>query len=331
LKESVTKTPFSPEESLKHKDGTTMMTFAKIARLLPALALLVVVTDQAKAASSSTYLSLGDSIAYGPGTTQDNGQGGSSAGFVSPYVSALASVNGGVAPNVINLALPGETAATFNTTDPNFTANSNYYVAGTVNGVPQASQESMLFHYVAVAAASGSPVTNITISFGMTDLMNLLNAPGFSTLTQAQQSAQVQAGLAQISGEYSSILTLVHTLAPNAKVDLIGAYNPFNATPNSPLATSAASAVLGLNNILQSLSQQGTGSTYINTYSAFLGNEGTFTNILSNGSVEPTAAGFSAIGALLSSTVVPEPGTVFLAAFGVIGLAGHAWQRRRAA
>jgi lysophospholipase L1-like esterase len=321
--------PFSPEETLKHKDGTTMTMFAKIARLLPALALMVVVTDQAKAASSSTYLSLGDSLAYGPGTTQDNGQGGSSAGFVSQYASALAAANGGVAPNVINLALPGESLATFNSTDANYTANSNYYVAGTVNGVPQASQESMLYHYIAVAAASGSPVTNITISLGMTDLMNILNAPGFSTLTQAQQAAEVQAGLTQISGEYSSILTLVHALAPNAKVDLIGAYDPYNGSPTSSIVTSAGAGVLGLNNILQSLAQ-GTGATYINTYSAFLGNEGAFTNVL-NGSINPTAAGFSAIGALLSSTVVPEPGTVFLAAFGVIGLAGHAWRRRRAA
>jgi lysophospholipase L1-like esterase len=187
----------------------------------------------------------------------------------------------------------------------------------------------MLYHYVAAAAASGSPVTNVTISLGMSDMMNILNANGFASLTQAQQTAQIQAGLNQVASTYATILTLVNQLAPNAKIDIVGAYNPYNATLSSPIATSAASAILGLNNVLQSLSQN-TGATYINTYSAFLGNEAVYTNMVSTGSYAPSPAGYSAIGALLSAQVVPEPSTVFLAAFGVIGLAGHTWRRRRA-
>ncbi len=305
-----------------------MKTFAKLAPLLPALALMAFGATHSEAASSSTYLSLGDGLGYGTGTTQDNGQGGPNAGFVSQYANSLAAMSGGTAPNVVNLALPGVSLANYNTTLPNYTANTNYYVAGTANGVPQSSQQDMFYHYALAAGANGSPVTNITLSLGMTDVTNILNAPGFSTMSLTQQSAAIQTGLSQISTEYASVLNSIHSLLPNAKIDLIGAYNPYNATPNNPLAASAESAILGLNSIIQSQAAS-TGATYINTYSAFLGKEGTYTNILSTGGIDPTAAGYSAIGQLLNASAVPEPSSIFLATVGLLGLAGHTWRRRR--
>ncbi len=307
-----------------------MTTFAKLARLLFGAALMAGVATQSEAASSSTYLALGDSLTYGLGTTQDNGQGGSSSGVVSQYASALATSNGGMAPSVVNLSLPGEALATYSSTDANYSANTNYYVAGTANGAPQSSQQDMFYHYVMTAASNGSPVTNITISLGMTDINNILNAPGFSTMSLTQQASAIQTGLGQIATEYTALMSSIRGLLPDAKIDLIGAYNPYNATPGNPLASSAESAILGLNNIIQAQAAAN-GATYIDTYTAFLGKEGSLTNILGTGSIDPTAAGYSAIGNLLSASAVPEPSTVFLAAFGVIGLAGHAWRRRQAA
>ena len=306
-----------------------MKTFETIARGLATLAVLVLFAARSDA-SSSSYLSLGDSLAYGPGSSQDNGTGGTSSGFVSQYASSLAAANGGVAPSVINLALPGEALATYGSTDSNYTANTNYIVQGTSNGQPQASQQDMFYHYVMTAASSGSPVTNVTISLGMQDMMNVINAQGFTSLSSSQQNSAIQAGLSTVSSQYATLLSEIRGLLPNAKIDIIGAYNPYNATPNSPLAGAAQQAITGLNTVLQSVAGANN-ATYVNTYSAFLGNEGTFTNILNNGSINPTPAGYSAIANLLSPTVAPEPSSIALALAGVVGLAGHAWRRRRAA
>src|SRR5205814_10500122 len=110
--------------------------------------------------------------------------------------------------------------------------------------------------------------------------------------------------------QYTGLLNEIHNVLPNTKIDLVGAYNPYHATPNDPLAPIAEPAFLGLNKIIQGEATS-TGAAYINTYTAFLGHEGTFTNVLGGqGNINPTAAGFSAIAGQLDSTVVPEPGTI---------------------
>jgi hypothetical protein len=58
------------------------------------------------ASAESIYMALGDSIAFGqtdviPISTGDQG-------YVRPFADHLASINGGVRPRVVNLAIPGE-------------------------------------------------------------------------------------------------------------------------------------------------------------------------------------------------------------------------------
>src|SRR5205823_1650131 len=55
---------------------------------------------------------LGDSMAFGETNFTANPSNGD-RGYVSLYATSLASSNGGVRPNVINLAADGETSSTF--------------------------------------------------------------------------------------------------------------------------------------------------------------------------------------------------------------------------
>ncbi len=296
-----------------------MNTHAAPARALLLLALSAIVAGRSEAASMSTYISLGDSIAYGPGTTQDTAPG-SSQGFVSQFASTLGQSGVG-APNVFNLALPNETLASFSSGNPDTAANTLYSSGLT-------SQNMAFMHYMATQLAAGNQINTVTISLGTSDVMNILNTPGFGSMSLVQQATAVQSGLAQIQSEYSSLLAQIRNVLPNATVDLIGAYNPFHATPNSPLAPIAEPAFLGLNNILQQEASTYK-ATYVNTYTSFLGHEGTYTNILGGtGNINPTGPGYSAIAAQLNSTVVPEPSTLLIAGLGLAGLVARSWRRR---
>ena len=213
---------------------------------------------------------------------------------------------------MINLALPNETLGSFSSGNPDTSANSLYSSSLT-------NQNMAFMHDMATQLAAGNQISTVTISLGTSDIMNILNSPGFGSMSLIQQATAVQTGLAQIQSEYTSLMSEIRNVLPDATIDLVGAYNPFHATPNSPLAPIAEPAFLGLDNILQQVASTNK-ATYVNTYTSFLGNEGTYTNILGGtGNINPTAAGFSAIAAQLSSTVVPEPSTLFIAALGLAG------------
>jgi lysophospholipase L1-like esterase len=297
------------------------------ARALLILALVsAAIATRVEAAGISSYISLGDSIAYGSGSAQDAAPGsGTSSGFVSQFAGSLSRSNGGAAPNVFNLALPNETLASFTGGNP-AAASNTLYTSGS-----RGTQNGMFLHYMASELAAGHKIDTVTVALGTSDINNILKSAGFSTLPLSQQAAKVEAGLAQIQSQYSSLLGDIHNVLPNTRIDLIGAYNPYHATPSDPIAPIAEAAFLGLNKIIQGEATS-SGATYVDTYTKFLGNEGTYTNILGGkGDINPSASGFSAIAAQLDPTVVPEPSTLFLAAFGVAGLAGHSWRRKNRA
>src|SRR4051794_27511074 len=74
--------------------------------------LLLLMSPGAQAAGLHTYVSLGDSLAYGYTDGQGLGPSLADQGYVKPYADALG-VRDGVRPNVINLAIPGETSDSF--------------------------------------------------------------------------------------------------------------------------------------------------------------------------------------------------------------------------
>ena len=298
-----------------------MNAHATIARALLIIIATATVARRAEAASLSTYISLGDSIAYGSGTIQDGAPGSSvGQGFVGQFAASLGQANGGAVPNVFNLAVPNETLGTFSTGNLGNAANTNY-------STPDGTQSNMFLHDIASELAAGHQVGTVTVSLGMADMSNILNAPGFASLSLADQATKVQAGLSQIQTQYTALLAEIRNVLPNAQVDLIGAYNPYHATPNDPLAPIAEPAFLGLNKVFKGEAGM-FGATYVDTYTAFLGHEGTYTNILGGqGNINPTPLGYSAIAAQLAQAT-PEPSTLFLAGFGMAGLAARAWRRR---
>src|SRR5689334_21952892 len=61
---------------------------------------------------SMTYIALGDSVAFGETDFTRNPSYGD-RGYVSHVADGLAASNGGVRPNVVNLAIDGETTTSF--------------------------------------------------------------------------------------------------------------------------------------------------------------------------------------------------------------------------
>src|SRR4051812_38246610 len=78
------------------------------------LAALVIgaATPAAKADPIQTYVALGDALAFGQSAATPQ-QSYGDQGYVQQFANSLASHNNGVIPNVINLALPGETSSTY--------------------------------------------------------------------------------------------------------------------------------------------------------------------------------------------------------------------------
>ena len=86
----------------------------KRAFVLSALAALGLLGPRMAAAAPMTYIALGDSLTFGVGendTATDISNG--DRGFVKPFADTLASLNGGVRPNVINLGVGGTTTVSF--------------------------------------------------------------------------------------------------------------------------------------------------------------------------------------------------------------------------
>ena len=77
--------------------------------VLTSLALL---TLHRPVSAGTTYLAIGDSLAFGETDFMHNPSNGD-RGYVSLFADTLTQFNGGVRPNVVNLAFDGETTGSF--------------------------------------------------------------------------------------------------------------------------------------------------------------------------------------------------------------------------
>jgi len=294
------------------------------------------------AEASPTYVALGDSITFGE-TDLLYRQSLGDRGYVSRYADVLASRNGGTRPNVVNLAIDGETASSFMTgsgrtppvagrTDVPLQLENLNYSAG--NLVPQGT---LFASTVAAQAALGNTINTVTITLGFNELAALASLPTPVGL------AQIASTLDAYQANYAAVLTEIRSLLPNADLALLGYFNPFPADPASPAAPIFAAGGAPLNAIIQNLATR-FDATYVDTFTPFVGNEARYTyqavqpagssvpdpfgGLLPIGNVHPNALGYDVIaGQLTSATAVavPEPSSLALILVGVGALCfvGH--------
>ncbi len=135
-------------------------------------------------AGQMTYLSLGDSVAFGE-TDYSKDPSNGNRGYVNLDDKYLGAQNGGVNPKVINLAVDGETSTSFMTasgrvapgpgiTDAMLAANNPRYQANTA-----LSRNTKLIQAIGSEMAKENTIGNVTVSLGANDLFALAISPGF--------------------------------------------------------------------------------------------------------------------------------------------------------
>jgi lysophospholipase L1-like esterase len=185
----------------------------------------------------STYLALGDSLAYGYHQAQFQSEL-KSKGFVEPatfndgYNDVFAGILKFVNPKLeyINDGCPGETTETFIKGSGAFGPN---YCAGGPTGGP--FPKVFLHHPYAgtqledaLAILKANPnVSPISIDMGSNDVLQFLEHTCGFPATYTCTEAQVIAEFGHIAANVGYILTQLHAAAPNAQIIFVGAYNPY--------------------------------------------------------------------------------------------------------
>jgi lysophospholipase L1-like esterase len=192
---------------------------------LVAVAALVLV-PAAQAASSSSYLALGDSLAFGYSQAKFNSLLPSepASAYHTGYVDDFGKLLKLLHPNlqVVNDGCPGET------TDSFINGPCQYQLAFPLHhpyvGGPTASQLSDAIAYLAAHPGSVNP---ITIDIGANDALAVNRAcNGDPTCIAGQAPALI----AHVATNLGSILAALRAAAPHAKIIVLGLYNPFGAT-----------------------------------------------------------------------------------------------------
>jgi len=293
----------------------------------------------APAWASPTYIALGDSITFGE-TDLNYVQSYGIRGYVAPFAATLAS-RLGTTPNVVNLAIDGETATSFFTNTgrtppvagrgdaPLQLENLNY------NNSTALSQATVFSNTVAAQNAAGNAIAAISITLGFNETAAL--APATNTpAAEAAALALVPAELAAYRTNYSAVLSDIRSQAPSASLYLLGYFNPFPADPASPAAPIFDMYGAQLNAIIQSLAIQ-YGAAYVDNATSFVGNEAAYTyqaalpagssvgglygGTLPIGNVHPNTLGYAQIAADVATSSVPEPASLTLLAAGLVGIA----------
>jgi lysophospholipase L1-like esterase len=222
----------------------------------------------------STYLALGDSLAYGYHAAQF-GQQLKEKGFVEPatfndgYNDDFANLLKLVNPKLeyINDGCPGETTETF-IKGSGITG----FCAGGPTGTPFPA--SFLHHpYTgsqledALAILKANPNVNpITIDMGSNDVLQFAaHTCGFpATFTCTEK--QVAEEFGHIAANVGFILNQLHAAAPKAQIIFVGAYNPY-PTVLPPPGGDATDTALG--SALESVVATVPGASYTNNIKVF--------------------------------------------------------------
>jgi lysophospholipase L1-like esterase len=291
--------------------------------LLLAAVGLFVDSQPARSGPIQTYLALGDSLAFGQ-TTPPLQPSFGDQGYVKPYADWLATQNGGIRPNVINLAISGEMSTSFfdGVTPPGWTravgANLNY-------PNPPVSQDSLMLSKIAAEQAAGHQISHISFALGSNDFLYMAGSPAFAAATPAQQQQMVGQTFATLQGNYTHLLTQLRSALPNAMILLLDYYNPYAIDPSNPLAQVFTAIALAHEQLIEA-EAAAFNARVVDIYTPFVGHEVQYTHIL-DGNIHPNDIGYGVIAQqMISTTQAPEPTTLALFGLGTIFLAGY---RRR--
>jgi lysophospholipase L1-like esterase len=222
----------------------------------------------------STYLGLGDSLAYGYHQAQfkeelakgEVNPASFNDGYVSDFGTTLKLFfNRNL--NVINDGCPGETTDTM-IKGSGITG----FCAGGPTGTP--FPDSFLHHpYTAGGSqladalsilAANKNVSPITLDIGSNDVLQFLASKcGFPAEDKCSE-AEVAAEFGHIVSNVASILGQLHAAAPHASIVLVGAYNPFPTVVPNGDKTQAS-----LNSALASVAASVPGASFANTLPIF--------------------------------------------------------------
>ena len=180
----------------------------------------------ATATSTQSYLALGDSIAFGETNVIPVSLG--DQGYVKPYANFLASQNGGVRPNVINLAYPGETSSSFFTAiSPAGSAPHTILDSFNLNyqANPHQSQNSLMLSTIAEEVSAGHTITHVSFSLGRNDLVVFEGQHSdFVTLSRTQQQQLIATFFAGLAANYVTALGEIRAALPGTQILLLNSY-----------------------------------------------------------------------------------------------------------
>jgi lysophospholipase L1-like esterase len=299
-------------------------------RQLSAIVVLISLTTTGAAfAGSQTYIALGDSLTFGndestPSSTMPNF---GDQGFVKPFADFLGTLNGGVRPQVVNLAISGELSSSLLTGVPPsdwpnraWDWNLHYPDAAT-------SQSSLMLSALDAAHAAGITIW-VTLNIGVNDFNHLVASAAWQMASPAEQQNLFTQLLTQLFSNYQTVLTEVEAHAPGAHILLPNSLDPVPST--DPSYALNETAIAAANPILRQTAAA-FGATYVDFYSVIHGQEHQLTNYDIGGG-HLNQAGYAAVAEALAAAAVPEPRSLTLLATGaVVLLVAHNRRRLRPA
>ena len=290
-----------------------------LTRTVIAAVLMLVTTCLAVAGPVQTYLALGDSIAFGETNVIPVSFG--DQGYVKPFADFLATRNGGIRPDVINLAFPGETSSSFFTAvpPPGFAPhtvldsfNLNY------QSNPAQSQNGLMLSTIATETATGHAITHVSFSLGRNDL-GAFSAEhlDFFSLSPSEQMSLIDSFFATLTANYVAVLTELRTALPTAQILLLNSYNEQAVFgPGDPFDVINEIFDAGQTAMIESLARP-FDARLVDIHDPFIGHEAAYTFVLSGG-VHPNDAGYAAIADAMIDASAPEPPSFVILAAAVV-------------
>jgi lysophospholipase L1-like esterase len=304
------------------------------------------------AVATTVLLALGDSITRGETDLNYNARiSYGDDGYVADFADYLATKNG-TRPKVINLAIDGETAASFmdasNPRTPPVVGRTNVPLAKqnlNYAANPRVPQQSLFDSTVAAQKSAGNSIDYTTITLGFNGLAALASEP------PEQALADVGPELASYKSAYDAVLGHVREQLPDTNLYLLNYYNPFAiAGADNPAKPIFAKGGMQLNNIIKGLAAK-YDAYYVDNATPFMGHIADYTYIAEYpagatapgdtpfgdgiepvGDVHPNAAGYQVIAQQIESAqkvvAVPEPSSLGLLGLG-LGLMLMIWTRAK--